>query len=97
MKRSTVLVLTGVMTMFLGACGDNSKPSLPTPTPTTAITSPENNKGDTDTTEQAAPGADVRADAGMGASVGSPDIGATDGDAPAEEGDAPASDEMPSA
>lgn len=41
MKRSTMLALTGVMTMFLGACGDNTPPKpVAATTTTTTITSP---------------------------------------------------------
>ena len=77
MKRSTMLALTGVMTMFLGACGENTSPkpeaattttttiNSTTPTPTTAPTPAvdEEKKAETAVPEQ-------RADAGVTTSYG---------------------------
>lgn len=71
MKRSTVLVLTGVMTMCLAACGgEQPKPTIP-PT-TTPIIENNNVEKKSDTTRPEVNG-DVRADAGTGLGMGAPE------------------------
>ena len=66
MKRSTMLALTGVMTMFLGACGDNTppKPVAVTTTTTTSTTAPATDEGKQ--AEQPPAPADQRAEADVG-------------------------------
>lgn len=71
MKRSTVLVLTGVMTMCLAACGgEQPKPTIP-PT-TTPIIENNNVEKKPDTTNRPEVNTDVHADAGtdLGTALG---------------------------
>lgn len=95
MKRSTVLVLTGVMTTFLGACGGSpTKPPAPVTNPAAASVIENAPTGDAAPAPEDAK--DVHAAAAIGQSMGDAPVD-TDGDDASAGDEAPASEEVPSA